>query len=65
VPSHQALAFKGKGWAAHSFRRWIAAPSSISKRRVAVAGAMGSTLSDTSRITPRLPIEPASNRETS
>jgi len=38
---------------------------SISKRSVARATGCGSTFSDTSQITPRMPIEPASRRETS
>jgi hypothetical protein len=36
-----------------------------SKRSVAVATGFGSTLSDTSQITPSTPSEPASSRETS
>ena len=65
IPSHQALAFSGSGRPPHSLRRWITCPSSISRRIVSVAGACGNTLSETSQMTPRQPIEPASARDTS
>ena len=43
----------------------MAVAASISSRSVSVAGATGSTFSDTSQITPRMPIDPASMRDTS
>ena len=61
MPSHQALAFSGSGWPPHSLSCASAAPASISKRSVALAGATGSTFSETSQITPSMPIEPASS----
>ena len=65
LPSHQAEAFSGKGWPLQALSCEIALAWSISMRNVSVAGATGSTFSETSRITPSTPIEPANRRETS
>ena len=65
MPRHQALALIGSGWPPQLLS-WRSAPTwSISKRSVLLATAIGSTLSETSQITPNTPIDPASSRETS
>ena len=62
TPSHQALAWIGRGWPPHSCKRSKALRSSMSKRSVSVAGATGKTLIDASNTTPKTPIEPAIRR---
>ena len=65
VPSHQALALSGSGWPPQALRRSSAARLGHLEAQRGAAGASGSTFSDTSQITPSMPIEPASRRETS
>ena len=55
----------GSGWPPQALSCFSALAWSISKRSVAVAVGAGSTFSETSQITPSMPIEPASRRDTS
>ena len=55
----------GSGWPPQVLSCCSAAASASSKRSVALATGSGSTLIDTSQITPSTPIDPASRRDTS
>jgi hypothetical protein len=65
VPAHQALAVIGSGCAPQALSCARAFGSLASKRSVVCATGNGSTFSDSSQITPRMPIDPVSRRETS
>ncbi len=65
TPSCQTDAAIGSGWPPHWFRRSSASASFSSKRSVASSNGTGSTFSETSRISPRVPSEPAISRDTS
>ncbi len=64
-PSCHALAFTGRGCDAQSLSCSSARISSRSKLKVAAARLIGSTLSETSQMTPKIPKDPAISRDTS
>ena len=64
-PSVYAVALIGSGLPAHLLTASSALSSGISNFSVASATGTGSTLSDTSRMTPSVPSAPAIRRETS
>src|SRR5471030_2103906 len=65
VWSRHALPVSGNGWPLHSLSLRTASVSFISYLSVVSATGFGSTFTDTSRIIPSVPRDPASSRETS
>ena len=61
----QQLAFKGRGCAPQRCSKAKASACGKWQASVTSAGAWGSTLSDTSVITPKVPMLPANTRDTS